>query len=135
VVAIGSSKFGESSYSHHTDSSLGISVIDRFTYYTLEFFERHSKRKSQASLFDLFSSYKPKDLLSNVEYRSDLLERPLNKVPLTDFFGAVTHVYFPTHTVHLEYDTSNRYYNTTYALDSMPSEALSQIGKEKVTSM
>lgn len=71
VLAIGSSKKGENSYSHHLDSDVssifcdanshmsvfhfmyersylnklcfvqvGVSVVDRFTYYTLAFFER-----------------------------------------------------------------------------------------------
>lgn len=30
---------GESSYSHHNDLGLGVTVIDRFTYATLDFFE------------------------------------------------------------------------------------------------
>lgn len=29
---------GENSYSHHSDSQVGVSVIDRFTYYTQQFF-------------------------------------------------------------------------------------------------
>ncbi|GFP78752.1 GPI-anchor transamidase [Phtheirospermum japonicum] len=40
VLAIGSSKKGENSYSHHLDSDVGVSVVDRFTFYTLAFFER-----------------------------------------------------------------------------------------------
>ncbi|XP_024008515.1 GPI-anchor transamidase isoform X3 [Eutrema salsugineum] len=40
VLAIGSSLKGENSYSHHLDSDIGVSVVDRFTYYTLAFFER-----------------------------------------------------------------------------------------------
>ncbi|TYK28784.1 GPI-anchor transamidase isoform X1 [Cucumis melo var. makuwa] len=40
VLAIGSSKKGENSYSHHLDPDVGVSVVDRFTYYTLAFFER-----------------------------------------------------------------------------------------------
>jgi phosphatidylinositol glycan class K len=43
VVAIGSSLLGENSYSHHMDATVGLSVIDRFTYYTLEFMEKHHK--------------------------------------------------------------------------------------------
>jgi glycosylphosphatidylinositol transamidase (GPIT) subunit GPI8 len=29
---------GENSYSHHSDMQVGVSVIDRFTYYTQQFF-------------------------------------------------------------------------------------------------
>ncbi|KAG5579111.1 hypothetical protein H5410_049738 [Solanum commersonii] len=40
VLTIGSSMKGENSYSHHLDADVGVSVIDRFTFYTLAFFER-----------------------------------------------------------------------------------------------
>ncbi|KAH9659091.1 gpi-anchor transamidase [Citrus sinensis] len=40
VLAIGSSMKGENSYSHHLDSDVGVSVVDRFTFYTLAFFEK-----------------------------------------------------------------------------------------------
>ena len=36
VIGVGSSKKGQSSYSHHADRQLGLTVIDRFTHYTLE---------------------------------------------------------------------------------------------------
>jgi glycosylphosphatidylinositol transamidase (GPIT) subunit GPI8 len=37
---MGSSIKGESSYSHVTDGDVGLSLIDRFTWSTLDFFER-----------------------------------------------------------------------------------------------
>ncbi|XP_058084757.1 uncharacterized protein LOC131232500 isoform X2 [Magnolia sinica] len=40
VLAIGSSMKGQNSYSHHLDSDVGVSVVDRFTFYTLAFFEQ-----------------------------------------------------------------------------------------------
>jgi phosphatidylinositol glycan class K len=40
IVATGSSKVGQNSYSHHTDLDIGVAVIDRFTYYNLETLER-----------------------------------------------------------------------------------------------
>ena len=51
VLAIGSSEKGENSYSHHLDRSIGLSVIDRFTYWTLEFMESvtpHAPRRSRS---------------------------------------------------------------------------------------
>ncbi|KAI9355005.1 peptidase C13 family-domain-containing protein [Pilaira anomala] len=39
ILATGSSKLDESSYSHHTDYDIGVAVIDSFTYYNLEFLE------------------------------------------------------------------------------------------------
>ncbi|KAM0830579.1 hypothetical protein ACQ4PT_066114 [Festuca glaucescens] len=68
VLAIGSSKKGENSYSHHLDSDIGV---------------------SNASLNSLFNSYDPSMLLSTAYYRMDLYERALNEVPVTNFFGSV----------------------------------------------
>ncbi|KAM0830578.1 hypothetical protein ACQ4PT_066114 [Festuca glaucescens] len=69
VLAIGSSKKGENSYSHHLDSDLNM--------------------YSNASLNSLFNSYDPSMLLSTAYYRMDLYERALNEVPVTNFFGSV----------------------------------------------
>jgi phosphatidylinositol glycan class K len=40
VLTIGRSVQGEESYSHHFDYDLDVAVVDRFTFYTLAFFER-----------------------------------------------------------------------------------------------
>lgn len=88
VLAIGSSLKGENSYSHHLDSDVGVSVVDRFTFYTLAFFERLDMYDN-SSLSSLFQSYNPKLLMSNAYYRVDLYPRPLDKVPVTNFFGSV----------------------------------------------
>lgn len=88
VLAIGSSKKGENSYSHHLDSDVGVSVVDRFTFYTLAYFERLNMYDN-ASLSSLFSSYNPSLLMSNAYYRTDLYQRRLEEVPVTNFFGSV----------------------------------------------
>ncbi|KAK4851093.1 hypothetical protein QYF36_012369 [Acer negundo] len=88
VLAIGSSKKGENSYSHHLDSDVGVSVVDRFTYYTLAFFEKLNMYDN-ASLSSLFTSYNPNLLMSNAYYRTDLYQRYLEEAPVTTFFGSV----------------------------------------------
>ncbi|KAK9705594.1 hypothetical protein RND81_07G068900 [Saponaria officinalis] len=88
VLAIGSSLKGENSYSHHLDSDVGVSVVDRFTYYTLAFFERLNMY-ANASLTSLFNSYNPNLLMSTAYYRTDLYQRNLEEVPVTNFFGSV----------------------------------------------
>ncbi|XP_052208365.1 uncharacterized protein LOC127812085 isoform X2 [Diospyros lotus] len=88
VLAIGSSMKGENSYSHHLDSDVGVSVVDRFTFYTLAFFERLNIYDN-ASLTSLFSSYNPSLLMSTAYYRIDLYGRKLEEVPVTNFFGSV----------------------------------------------
>uniref|UniRef100_A0A7N0USJ3 Uncharacterized protein n=1 Tax=Kalanchoe fedtschenkoi TaxID=63787 RepID=A0A7N0USJ3_KALFE len=88
VLAIGSSKKGENSYSHHLDPDVGVSVVNRFTYYTLAFFERMNMYDN-ASLSSLFNSYNPSLLMSTAYYRTDLYPRGLEEVPVTNFFGSV----------------------------------------------
>ncbi|KAJ7963858.1 GPI-anchor transamidase [Quillaja saponaria] len=88
VLAIGSSMKGENSYSHHLDTDVGVSVVDRFTFYTLAFFERLNMYDN-ASLSSLFNSYNPNLLMSTVYYRTDLYQHRLEEVPVTNFFGSV----------------------------------------------
>jgi len=40
----------------------------------------------------LFDSYNPHELLSRPQPRLDLFARPINQVPLEDFFAAVSHI-------------------------------------------
>ena len=47
---------GESSYSHHNDPVLGLSVVDRFTHATLDFLEGQSM-DSKATLADMVKVY------------------------------------------------------------------------------
>jgi len=47
IIAIGSSARGESSYSHGVDFQLGNTIIDRFTYYTLSFFESQKRMETE----------------------------------------------------------------------------------------
>ncbi|KAK7304134.1 hypothetical protein RJT34_15206 [Clitoria ternatea] len=88
VLTIGSSMKGENSYSHHLDSNVGVSVVDRFTFYTLAFFERLNMHDN-ASISSLFNSYNPTLLMSTAYYRMDLYQRHLEEVPVTNFFGSV----------------------------------------------
>jgi phosphatidylinositol glycan class K len=89
VLAAGSSRRGQNSYSHHADGDLGVAVIDRFTYYTLDFMERHSAGSRSITLRGLFDSLDPEKMNSDPGVREDLFRRPLDKVRITDFFGNV----------------------------------------------
>ena len=73
------------------DSEIGVAVIDRFTYYNLEFLEKVDMQ-SKATLQDLFNSYDSDSIHSTPGVRSDLFRRPLDKVLVTDFFGSVQNV-------------------------------------------
>lgn len=88
ILAVGSSKVDESSYSHHSDLDLGVAVIDRFTYYTLDFLERIDKN-SDVTMDKLFAEYTFENVHSTPGIRTDLFHRNVSEVRLTDFFGNV----------------------------------------------
>lgn len=91
ILAVGSSEIEENSYSHHADQDVGVAVIDRFTYYNLEFLESIEKGSKQ-TMADLFTSYNPKDIHSHPGIRSDLFKKDLKDVLITDFFGNIQNV-------------------------------------------
>lgn len=58
VLSMASSLKDESSYSYLTDVDVGLSLIDRFTWSTLDFFERVDINSRHLTLADLVSIYK-----------------------------------------------------------------------------
>ncbi|PHJ20136.1 peptidase c13 family protein [Cystoisospora suis] len=101
VLGIASSAIGESSYSHHSDSSLGVSVIDRWTYYTLQFFEKFVRDSSSSVTFDtLMKSYSREKLMSTATVRADLFKKSLEETKLTEFFAATGGTLQRTHQVY-----------------------------------
>lgn len=93
VVAIASSLVGEDSLSHHVDPAIGVYVIDRYTYYALEFLEtvKPQSTKTLAEFFDICPKSKCR---STVTSRTDLFQRNPSQVLITDFFGSVRNVEF-----------------------------------------
>ncbi|KAJ2721688.1 glycosylphosphatidylinositol anchor biosynthesis [Coemansia sp. Benny D115] len=91
VLSIGSSRKGENSYSYLHDHDLGVSVIDRFTYYNLDFFEGVDM-SSTKTMADLVNTYNVSLIRSHPGVRADLYARKLEETYLTDFFGAVQNV-------------------------------------------
>lgn len=96
IIATGSSELDQSSYSHHADNDVGVAVIDRYTYYNLEFLETQvqdlSSRKTVGELFD---SYNYEKIHSNAGVRYDLFrggEGAARSRLITDFFGNVQNV-------------------------------------------
>lgn len=96
IIATGSSELDQSSYSHHADNDIGVAVIDRYTYYNLEFLENEVRdTSSKKTLGDLFDSYTYEKIHSNAGVRYDLFpggEEAARKRLLTDFFGNVQNV-------------------------------------------
>ncbi|KAI2810578.1 hypothetical protein BLOT_001741, partial [Blomia tropicalis] len=87
IIGIGSSKVGEDSLSHHGDPSIGVYVIDRYTYYVLDFLEKHSPSKT--TLNEFFDVCPKRLCISTVSVRTDSYARDPRKVALSDFFGNV----------------------------------------------
>jgi len=73
IIATGSSEIDQSSYSHHADQDVGVAVIDRYTYYNLEFLETQiHDQSSKLNLGDLFDSYDESKIHSHPGVRYDL---------------------------------------------------------------
>lgn len=93
ILATGSSELDQSSYSHHADSDIGVAVIDRYTYYNLEYLENNVKNaSSKCTMKDLFDSYDNDKINSTPGVREDLFGRNLEDVLITEFFGNVQNV-------------------------------------------
>merc|ERR1719464_582970 len=91
ILAVGSSLVGEDSLSHHVDPSIGVYIIDRYTYYALEFLERVEPNSSK-TMGDFLEVCPKRLCISTVGKRTDLFSRDPSKVPITDFFGSVRNV-------------------------------------------
>ena len=93
IIATGSSEIDQSSYSHHADNDVGVAVIDRWTYYNLDFLETQvTSPTSKPTLADLFGSYDESKIHSNPGYRWDLFpggEEKGRERLVMDFFGNV----------------------------------------------
>lgn len=96
IIATGSSEIDQSSYSHHADNDVGVAVIDRYTYYNLEFLENEVREpNSKKTLGNLFDSYDEAKIHSHPGIRWDLFpggEQEGRERLLMDFFGNVQNV-------------------------------------------
>jgi len=91
-------------------------VIDRYTYYNLEFLERNVDITSQATMKDLFDSYDRSLIHSTPGVRTDLFRRPLDQVKITDFFGNVQSVELSSQGETIDEDLLIRLPNTSVSL-------------------
>jgi len=93
IIASGSSKIDQSSYSHHADSDVGVAVIDRWTYYVLDFLETQVlNQQSKKTLGDLFDIYDEEKIHSQPGVLWDLVEggeQGGRERLIMDFFGNV----------------------------------------------
>ncbi|XP_013412428.1 GPI-anchor transamidase-like, partial [Lingula anatina] len=100
ILGVASSRVGEDSLSHHVDSAIGVYVIDRYTYYALEFLEKVTP-ESKKTLSQFLKVCPKSACVSTVGVRTDLFQRDPKKVLVTDFFGSVRNVELSPYTVTL----------------------------------
>ncbi len=93
VIATGSSAKDQSSYSHHADQDVGVAVIDRWTYFYLEFLETYlNSTASDVRLGELFDYQTYDRVHSDAGVRYDLFpggELAAREKRVLDFFGNV----------------------------------------------
>ncbi|KAF1825350.1 uncharacterized protein K489DRAFT_387343 [Dissoconium aciculare CBS 342.82] len=96
IIATGSSAKDQSSYSHHADQDVGVAVIDRWTYYNLEFLEtKLNSTSADVRLGELFDFYTFDRVHSDAGIRYDLFpggEQAARDRRVLDFFGSVQSV-------------------------------------------
>jgi GPI-anchor transamidase subunit K len=88
VYMIGSSLQGESSYAHHSDTDLGLAVIERYTHAVMQYLYRYSmdelsRQSLQQALIDPYS-YEQQS--AHIGGRAIYAHKTLSQVPVTDFF-------------------------------------------------
>jgi GPI-anchor transamidase subunit K len=90
ILALSSSGLGENSFSHHSDPDIGVYVIDRFTYNTLEFFEQLNVENTTTADAYVKTLTQAKLLSTAVLDTKTFKHRAVNTVKLTEFFGGVS---------------------------------------------
>ncbi|KAL2097825.1 hypothetical protein ACEWY4_007032 [Coilia grayii] len=100
IMALASSQVGEDSLSHQPDLAIGVHLMDRYTFYLLEFLE-DIHPSSQANMNDLFKVCPKSQCVSTPGHRTDLFQRDPGSVLITDFFGSVRKVEITMVTINL----------------------------------
>uniref|UniRef100_A0A669BYW9 GPI-anchor transamidase n=1 Tax=Oreochromis niloticus TaxID=8128 RepID=A0A669BYW9_ORENI len=91
IMALASSQVGEDSLSHQPDLAIGVHLMDRYTFYMLEFLE-DIHPASKTNMNDLFKVCPKSQCVSTPGHRTDLFLRDPGSVLITDFFGSVRKV-------------------------------------------
>ncbi|XP_029380991.1 GPI-anchor transamidase [Echeneis naucrates] len=100
LMALASSQVGEDSLSHQPDLAIGVHLMDRYTFYLLEFLE-DIHPASKTNMNDLFKVCPKSQCVSTPGHRTDLFLRDPGSVLITDFFGSVRKVELTMETINL----------------------------------
>ncbi|KAM3604838.1 uncharacterized protein V6R79_016876 [Siganus canaliculatus] len=98
LMALASSQVGEDSLS--PDLAIGVHLMDRYTFYLLEFLE-DIHPASKTNMNDLFKVCPKSQCVSTPGHRTDLFLRDPGSVLITDFFGSVRKVEITMETINL----------------------------------
>jgi phosphatidylinositol glycan class K len=102
ILAVASSLVGEDSLSHHVDPAIGVYIIDRYTFYALEFLEK-VEPNSKKTMGEFLTVCPKRVCISTVGIRRDLYPKDPNSVPITNFFGSVRPVEIMKNTVNISF--------------------------------
>ncbi|KIW03894.1 GPI-anchor transamidase [Verruconis gallopava] len=131
IIATGSSEIDQSSYSHHADNDVGVAVIDRYTYYNLDFLETEVREpSSKKTIGDLFDSYDESKIHSHPGVRWDLFpggEVEGRKKLVMDFFGNVQNV-------EINEETQNKWNETAWREDLVQLQRMIDQAKKRYNS-
>ncbi|EER17543.1 GPI-anchor transamidase precursor, putative [Perkinsus marinus ATCC 50983] len=95
MLCLSSSGPDENSYSYHADLSLGVNVVDRFTYWTSRFLSDSVKdTRSQRTVQDLVDALPWSKLHSHATLREDLYPSSASETLLTEFLAATDQFVF-----------------------------------------
>lgn len=93
VISLSSSKKDENSYAYRSNTHLGLSVIDRFSFKLVDYIEQNRGQLEARSIGDLYRSLHPRFLQSTpVAEVSAGTATLIDMVPLKRFFGGVLSV-------------------------------------------
>uniref|UniRef100_A0A4W5JJG2 Phosphatidylinositol glycan anchor biosynthesis, class K n=1 Tax=Hucho hucho TaxID=62062 RepID=A0A4W5JJG2_9TELE len=87
-------------FQHQPDLAIGVHLMDRYTFYLLEFLE-DIHPASTANMNDLFKVCPKSQCVSTPGHRTDLFLRDPGNVLITDFFGSVRKVEITMETINL----------------------------------
>ena len=91
VLGISSARIDQDSYSFPPQRNIGVSVIDRFTYASLEFLRRNPFSK-KPTIAQWFAHLRQSNLISTPVMNTKNYHRDVRNVLMSDFFGALVHV-------------------------------------------
>lgn len=89
VTFIGSSLKGQSSYAHHSDSCLGLSIVEKYTYYFVEHLRKHDPELKGTIKENMIDSYTYEQQQANIGVSDNTSVRKIQNVLLGDFLLSI----------------------------------------------